>query len=115
MSIARKIADYDDAYVFLKEVLEMGSLIKSRPELFKKLGRDEETIINRMIKDVTSAEIKDRSFHRDNTLTSQRNRLSYKTNEEREKLRNLISVELLGKKRLDNDDKITLGKGGDAS
>lgn len=97
---SRVLSDYDHAESFLKNSLHLN-------EEYQKHS------FNRAVMDVASVEMNTERVLGKNTLVSTAYRLpQYKTDESRVGLRRKIYQELKNKKRLDNDEKIVMGKGG---
>ena len=97
---SRVLSDYDHAESFLRKSLHLN---EEFPE--KKF--------NRAVMDVASVEMNTERVLQKNTLISTAYRWpKYKTDDSRSELRKQILQELKQKKRLDDDEKIILGKGG---
>lgn len=97
---SRVLSDYEHAESFLKNSLHLNEEYPKRK-------------FNRAVMDVASVEMNTERVLGKNTLTSTAYRLpTYKTDEARYDLRMQILQELKCKKRLDDDEKITLGRGG---
>ena len=97
---SRILSDYDHAESFLKNSLHLNEEFTERR-------------FNQAVMDVASVEMNTERVLGKNTLSNTAYRLpNYKTDASRIELRKRILQELKCKKRLDNDEKIVIGKGG---
>ena len=97
---SRVLSDYNHAASFLRNSLHLNEEISEHE-------------FDEAVMAVASVEMGTERVLGENTLNSRAYRLpSYITDDSRVKLRKQIFDELKSKKRLDDDEKITLGKGG---